>query len=98
MFLTDGVAPAQDHRVRLPALADLGPDLAFDCRQPCLVHTAEPGGLVLDAQQNEVPVADGRASGPLCARRFFDARGALLLQLQLRYRDAVDFIGAVGEA
>ena len=70
VLLVDGVAPAQDHRVRLPAFANLCPDLPFDGCKPCLVHAAEPSRLVLDAKQNEIPVADSLLT-PLCVRGFF---------------------------
>ena len=56
MFGANGVAAADDHRVRGPGIAGLGLDLLFYPREPRLVHAAKSRGLVLDAEQDEVPV------------------------------------------
>ncbi len=63
MFGSDGVAAPDDHRVRFPGVAYLRLDLLLYPRQGNPFHAAEYGGLVLDAQQDEVLV--GRPSGAL---------------------------------
>ena len=58
MFGSDGVAAPNDHRVRFPGgVSYLRLDLLLYPRQGNLVHTAKYGGLVLDAEQDEVLVA-----------------------------------------
>ena len=59
VFPADGVAPTNDLLVRAPALADLTRDLLLDGREGGLAYAADPGGLVLDPEQNLVLVRDG---------------------------------------
>jgi hypothetical protein len=59
MIPADGVAPAEYLFVRPPALADLSGYLLLDGREGGLVYTADPGGLVLDPEQDTIPVLDG---------------------------------------
>ncbi len=57
MFGSDGVAAPNDHRVRSPGgVAYLRLDVLLYPCQGSLFHAAAYGGLVLDAEQDEVLV------------------------------------------
>ena len=58
MFAADCVAPPEDLLVRPPVLADLSCYLLLDGREGGLADAADPGGLVLDPEQDFVSVFD----------------------------------------
>ncbi len=55
----DGVAAPDDLLVGLPVFADLPRYLLLDRREGGLADAADPGGLVLDPEQDFVLVFDG---------------------------------------
>ena len=59
MLATHGVSALEELLVRLPALADLAPQLLLYPRQRLACHAAELCGLVLYAEQERVLVFDG---------------------------------------
>ena len=54
-----GVAAPDNLLVRPPVLADLSRYLVLDGREGGLFDSADPGGLVLDPEQDFVSVFDG---------------------------------------
>ena len=58
MLSADGVASTDDLLVGAPALTDLARDLLLDGLEGRLAEAADPGGLVLDPEQNLVFVRD----------------------------------------
>jgi hypothetical protein len=59
VFPSDGVAPTDDLLVGAPVFADLARDLLLDGREGGIADAADPGGLVLDPEQDFVLVVDG---------------------------------------
>jgi hypothetical protein len=59
VFPANGVASTDELLVRAPPLADLSRDLLLYGREGGLADAADPGGLVLDPEQNFVLVCDG---------------------------------------